>query len=131
MLECLEDRWLPSVSIHEFGGLTAKSSPSGITSGPDGNLWFGELTSGKVGVINPTTHAVSEFSVPSGSSVKGITAGPDGNLWFTEFSAGNIGEINPTTHAVNEFSTPTPKSQPVEITVGPDGNLWFTESGAD
>jgi hypothetical protein len=46
--------------------------PSGITAGPDGNLWFTEFTSNfssnKIGQINPTTHAIAEFPTPTGAS---------------------------------------------------------------
>ena len=47
--------------------------------------------------IDPTTHAVTEFSVPlppsaapriPGALLDGITAGPDGNIWFTELGVG-------------------------------------------
>jgi hypothetical protein len=34
-------------------------------------------------MINPTTHAITGFPIPSGSFAGAITAGPDGNLWFT------------------------------------------------
>src|SRR6266568_664231 len=58
--------------------VTSNSDPEGITTGPDGNLWF------------------TEFAVPtSGSQPHGITAGSDGNLWFTEPGANKIGRIAP------------------------------------
>ena len=84
-------------------------------------------------MINPTTHAITEFPVPNGSSYahfEGIAVGSDGNLWFTEAGAvpDRIGEINPTTHAITVIATPTGGSEPVGITAGPDGNLWFTEA---
>ena len=65
-------------------------------------------------MINPTTHAITEFPVPTaGSYPMGITAGPDGNLWFTEAMHGNqIGMINPTTHAITEFAVPTAGRSP-------------------
>jgi streptogramin lyase len=104
----------------------------GITTGPDGNLWFTEDNADQIGMINPTTHASAEFPTPTASSGPlGITTGPDGNLWFTEFDANQIGMINPTTHASAEFPLPRANSDPEGITTGPDGNLWFTESGAD
>ena len=57
----------------------------GITAGPDGNLWFTEHDADKIGMINPTTHAITEFPVPTANAdPNGISAGPDGNLWFTE-----------------------------------------------
>ena len=117
--------------ITEFPVPTAKCLPIGITTGPDGNLWFTEDDGDSIGVINPTTHVITEFPVPTANSwPDGITTGPDGNLWFTEFDGNNIGEINPTTHAITEFPVPTANSAPHGITTGPDGNLWFTEAGA-
>ena len=84
----------------------------------------------QIGMINPATHAIAEFPIPTAASrPDGITAGPDGNLWFTEYNAGKIGEINPATHAVTEFPIPYTGSQPQSITAGPDGNLWFADSG--
>ena len=104
------------------------SDPSSITAGPDGNVWFGERSGNAIGMINPTTHAITAFPTPtSGSSPFGITAGPDGNLWFSEILGNQIGMINPVTHAIAEYPTPTAISQPASITTGPDGNIWFTE----
>ena len=80
-------------------------------------------------MINPTTHAVSLFTIPTASAdPREITAGPDGNIWFTEW-ANAIGMINPTTHAISSIRRPPERFQrpTLEITSGPDGNLWFTE----
>jgi virginiamycin B lyase len=134
MIESLESRRLLSVTINEFPIPTSGGDPVDIVSGPDGNLWFTEVA-GKIGQINPTTHAIAEFPVPTaGVEAADITAGPDGNLWFTEFSPdfkiNQIGMINPTTHAIAEFPVPTASSEPLGITAGPDGNLWFTEAAA-
>jgi hypothetical protein len=127
-------------AIAEFPTPTANAAPVDITSGPDGNLWFTEgrsidlstglfVSSGKIGMINPTTHAIAEFPTPTAnSSPIDITTGPDGNLWFTE-SAGTIGMINPTTHAIAEFSPPLGIGVG-SITAGPDGNLWFTDGAS-
>ena len=79
-------------------------------------------------MINPTTHAITEFAIPTAkSNPEGITAGPDGNVWFTEQYAGKIGMINLATYAITEFAMPS-SSNPTGITAGPDGNLWFTET---
>jgi streptogramin lyase len=117
--------------VTEFSsGITAGSHPWGIAVGPDGNLWFTENNGHKIGRINPTTGAVTEYSTGiTSTSVWGITAGPDGNLWFTEHLSDRIGKLNPTTGAVTEYSSGiTTGSQPYGITAGPDGNLWFTEN---
>ncbi len=123
-LETLEARCL--LSFVEFTIPTANSSPAGIITGPDGNLWFTEHATNKIGRISPAG-VITEFSIPTANSVpEGITAGPDGNLWFTETNANKIGRITPA-GAFMEFSIPTANSEPFAITAGPDGNLWFTE----
>ncbi len=71
----------------------------GITSGPDGNLWFTEGAADTTDTIGRLTPAGSftAFPLPTdgsdGSRPRSITAGPDGNLWFTEELAGEIGRI--------------------------------------
>jgi len=108
---------------------TVNSGPYGITSGPDGNLWFTEanFAGNKIGRITPTG-TITEFTIPTANSGPiGITTGPDGNLWFTEDSGNKIGRITPT-GTFTEFTIPTVNSGPFGITAGPDGNLWFTEN---
>ncbi len=121
---------------------------TGITTGPDGNLWFTETMANRVGMINPTTHAIADFFLPTPNSYpSSIMSSPDGNLVFTEAGRLNfylgggfvttplgvsaIGEINPATHAITTVPTPSVNTNALGITVGPDGNLWFTEEQAD
>jgi streptogramin lyase len=108
---------------------------SGITAGPDGNLWLAE--GGAIGRITPDG-VVTNFALPTPTSrALAITPGPDGNLWFTEadqdifhFFDGKIGRITPDGQ-ITEFDIPTAHGMypgsPGGITAGPDGNLWFTE----
>src|SRR4051812_41695924 len=93
-VERLEARQLLTVAINEFGGSVAPQNPAGITTGPDGNLWFTEANplGGAIDRIPPSgaiqrfTTGLSAFAIPTG-----ITAGPDGALWFTEFGAASFG----------------------------------------
>jgi streptogramin lyase len=115
--------------------------PTGIVSGPDGNLWFTELYTDRIGRITPSGQ-VTEFPVPTPQSQpKSIAVGSDGNLWFTEQAADRIGRIT-TSGEITEFPLPTSSvefspsvpdsfSGPTSIAAGPDGNLWFTEQAAD
>jgi virginiamycin B lyase len=101
-------------------------SPTVITAGPDGALWFTEANANNIGRIT-TAGDVTEFAIPTVSSqLSGITAGPDGALWFAELAAGKIGRIT-IDGTITEFVVPTITSNPGNITVGPDGALWFTE----
>ena len=106
----------------------------GITSGPDGNLWFTEATFGasKIGELT-TAGTLTEYAVPSPngtfSAVSGIVAGPDGNLCFPEPDADRIGRIT-TAGVISEYPLAA-GSHPAGIAVGLDGALWFTEPGTN
>jgi sugar lactone lactonase YvrE len=125
-------RITPAGRITEYPLPAAGSDPGGITTGPDGNLWFTESEgNGKIGRITPAGR-ITEYplpthpSYPEGGSPSSIVAGPDGNVWFTEVIGNKIGRITPA-GVITEYHTPTGISHPAGIVAGPDGNLWFTE----
>ncbi len=59
----------------------------GITTGPDGNIWFTHATN--VGRLRLTDKTVAEYPIPyANADASGITAGGDGNVWFADSFAG-------------------------------------------
>jgi len=120
---------LSAQTITEFS-LPAGSSPSGIATGPDGNLWFTEFSvNPKIGRLT-TTGEITEFPTPRPfATPAGIVVGPDGNLWFTQadFEMGFEGYISRITPAgdITQFSI---GGFPYDIALGSDGALWFTDA---
>jgi virginiamycin B lyase len=113
--------------VVEYTVLEPRASLSGMTAGPDGNVWFVDVTYGasKVGRITPSG-TITEFDVPGAvGGPETITAGPDGNLWMAANGAGAsswILSISPV-GTIRQFSVPSVDG----IASGPDGNVWFTE----
>jgi len=97
----------------------------GITSGPDGALWFAETVANKIGRIT-TSGDVTEYTIPASKADPwDIITGPDGALWFTQ-SAGGVSPVARVSTS-GEF-TEFPYSGigcNYGITVGPDNALWF------
>src|ERR1019366_8901039 len=122
-------RITPTGSVTEFNaGVGFQSGPDGITAGPEGDMWFTELSASRIGRITPTGD-VTEFSLglAPGSGPDEITLGPDGNLGFTEVCSIRIGRITPK-GVVTEFSNGMSSgSEPLGIVAGPDDNMWFVE----
>jgi streptogramin lyase len=107
----------PAGKITEFPFLTLNSNIigdnlDGITSGPDGNLWFTEDTNVSDGT-----------GVPAISIDKLVRITPHGT--FTEFP---LTATNSTIVAARSDPTTVTDGLPEAITSGPDGNLWFTEA---
>src|SRR5262249_36298017 len=79
-------------SVTTFNVGTTSTSPSSISAGPDGHLWFTDPDANRIGRITPAGQ-ITLFTVPtSGSQPTGIVAGPNGNIWFTEAASRHIGE---------------------------------------
>jgi streptogramin lyase len=116
---------------------TTNAAPSGITTGPDGNIWFAEGAAGGhsgIARISPTATSSGDIrEIPLATSTSGpdgITAGPDGRIWFAEYNAGQIGVLATTattTGEITEFGMDAGATpQPFGIVSGPGGKLWFT-----
>lgn len=122
-----------SLGFTEYPLSSGFDEPLSIVTGPDGNLWFTELTGPNIGTITPTG-TITEYPIPNYSGflgTGGVAAGSDGNLWFTDLSNNTVGKIT-TGGSITEYAAlSTASANPESITAGPDGNLWFTEQSAN
>jgi hypothetical protein len=109
-------------AITELHTLSMASNPTGIATGPDGNVWFTEQGAGNIAMIQPATHVITELHTPSpDSQPTGITQGSDGNLWFTESHTGAIGMVR--------FDTPPSPNPPSSGEPTGPGNGGASGSG--
>jgi virginiamycin B lyase len=105
------------------------ASLSGITAGPDGNVWFFDVGQNLLGRVTPAG-SITQFAVPAtGAGSEGIVGAPDGNVWMVARGSMNgpdwILKVSPA-GVVTRY--PLANGVGAEgITWGPDGNVWFTE----
>jgi hypothetical protein len=139
VLHALEVRCLLS-TFHEYpvpdNGLGVNLS--GITAGPDGNVWFTHAGTfphdGELESITPAG-AITTFPQPPGTSARAIVTGADGNLWYggifrESFEQAVIGQMT-TDGTVTKFFGPNFGGfvERVQVvTLGPDGNVWYGQS---
>jgi virginiamycin B lyase len=108
---------------------TANASPSGITIGPDADVWFTEPHANNVATIS--LQRVNEFSLGVAGAPALITSGPNSTLFFTEPGVNAIGSISTATDTVGgPYLIPTAGANPLGIVTGSDNNVWFTENAA-
>ncbi len=112
------------------------STPTGIVTGADHNLWITEPGINKIARMTPLG-VVTQFSLPTANaSPSRITYGFDNALWFTETKANKIGRIT-TSGSIREFVIPTAHSGPTGILdcstkwCPPHGGVWFAESSVN
>lgn len=107
---------------------TANANPQGIAIGPDNKMWFTETNASKIGILDPTTNAISEVQVTAGSKPTAIVEGSDGAMWFTENIAGGakLGRMT-TQHQYTEYAL-TGANSATGLTVDLFGNLAITDT---
>jgi virginiamycin B lyase len=99
-----------------------RSTPTGITVGSDGALWFTELKGRRIGRIT-TTGAITEFALPPDLIPTAITDAGDDALWFTTDTC--LGRIT-TKGEVTTWPVANAKGL-VDIAAAPDGSFWLLD----
>ena len=79
--------------VTEFQVPTSYGTPWSIVPGPDGNMWFTQLTGNSIGRIT-TAGIVTEFPFTTpGAGPFGMAAGVDGNMWFSLRNTSQVGSV--------------------------------------
>lgn len=123
-----------------LGPLGVGIEPTAITTGPDGNIWFGVCCNGSNttgdGIVKMTPSGTMTYYVnltaPStnlpAETIDGLTAGPDGNVWY----AGRGGDVGSITPSGNVTSFPLTGgsicagAKAWRIIPSADGGFWVT-----
>jgi virginiamycin B lyase len=121
----------PVIKEYKVPGSGGFGGVYGITTGPDGALWFTQVLLGNVGRITTRGKVTGVFAAPGGQYLAPITAGPDGNLWTGFGGPNGTGVDRVTTGGVfTAVNVAGPGAVPAIVT-GPNGALWFDANGTD
>lgn len=123
-------------AVTTAGGVKAYPVPASaaalrrITTAPDGNLWFVEQATNKIGRITPAG-AITEFQLPAqtseGSLVKDLDIASDGTVWVAWDSGWHVTRFHPSAPGeAYSWSFEYPYAE--EIRVGPGNVAWATVS---
>jgi virginiamycin B lyase len=134
---------LPLSGVHKIAKLdpdsgeiteysTPTASPTGmanlvnIVCDSQGNVWFTEASSNKIGEFAVSDGEFKEYDLPSLNGYPwGIDVDESDNVWFTENGGNKIGRLS-WNRIFKEFLVPTASAGPMGI-VCTKGAVWFTE----
>jgi virginiamycin B lyase len=114
--------------VTEFTVPTPGGFPWGITTGPDGNVWFTEESGNRIGRVTPSGEVTEfPFQTPDSASAGAFAImARDGFLWFTEHKNQRIARMTPDGVVVAEYPCPS-NCYPNGIAAGSDGRVWYTD----
>ena len=114
---------LPSEGV---GGGTV--NPIGLAIDKDGNIWYSQFRTSRLGKLNPITSEITEYA--TGTLTSGtyqIISDKDGNIWTTQFRANRLIKISPQTNSISEFTIPSDNTFTQTLIADSNGNIWFIE----
>jgi virginiamycin B lyase len=114
-----------SGNVSSFTITTPNSYPESIAAGSDGNMWFTEEGTNRIGRLNTGLTGFSEFSLGGAPKPYGITSGADGALWFADYGSSQIDRITTSGTVMAVPYSTAPSTLPFVIVSGSDGDLWF------
>jgi virginiamycin B lyase len=102
---------------------------------PTGQIWFGLLSGGAVGHLDPATGHVTLYRLADPQAqVFSMASDTRGHIWFTEIVPGKLGRIDLSTSKITEIPVPVVSGRPASLyglVITPGGNVWFANSSAN
>jgi virginiamycin B lyase len=110
---------------------TLPVAPNDIALDSHGNIWFTELNSDSIGMLDSKTGTFKHYQIGAKKTVQtfdpyGITVDEQDSIWFTESNANRLGHLDPRTGNIRFFTTPNNTDALMEVTNDQHGTIWAT-----
>ena len=124
-------RFTTGTGAFKLWKLQTNSRPYGIVLDSRGRPWFDEFGTNKIGMIDPTTLELKEFSLPEARSrPRRIAITSDDAIWYGDYVRGYLGRLDPSTGKTEEYLLPSGAGAlPYGMTVDDRDRVWIAETG--
>jgi len=111
---------------------TSESGPSALLLDDNGNMWFAEALSGRIGVVDSKTFEITEF-VPDTPLDEpfALLFDKSGSLWIAEHIGPGITKFDPILETFDHVNVPNPESLPFGMAIDKYDNIWFGQHVID
>ncbi|HSP56457.1 MAG TPA: lyase [Dehalococcoidia bacterium] len=108
------------------------AGPYGITTTPDGAVFFASLAGNYLGRVDPASGGITVLEPPTaGQGARRAWADSRGRIWVSEWNAGQVGVFDPATHVWKEWRLPGENPQPYAVFVDEADKVWLSDFGAN
>ena len=111
---------------------TTESGPSALLLDDNGNIWFAEALSGRIGVVDSKTFEITEFASDTPLSEPfALLFDKSGSLWIAEHIGPGITKFDPILETFDHVKAPNPESLPFGMAIDKYDNIWFGQHVID
>jgi virginiamycin B lyase len=106
--------------------------PYGITTTPDGSVYYASLAGNHIAKIDLKSHNSTVILPPTpDQGARRIWSDSHGRLWVTEWNAGNLAMYNPATNKWKEWRLPGNNPRSYAVYVDKNDTVWLSDFGAN
>jgi virginiamycin B lyase len=109
--------------------------PYGITSTPDGTVWYASLAGNHLARVDPATGQATVIEPPTaGQGARRVWSDSRGRVWVSEWNAGQVGVYDPAAPAPEswkEWRLPGDRPQAYAVYVDDRDIVWLSDFGAN
>ena len=128
--------------VNYYAAPATSASLQGITTAPDGTIWFAETSAKRIGHVVPCLTGscnVTDYSPPPSVEIAfpiQLAVDRGGVVWFTDHGRGQFGSFNPSTgewrvfgigYCSESYNPDCPVGLPNAISLDSNGMIWFSE----
>jgi virginiamycin B lyase len=108
------------------------SGPYGMTTTPDGRVFYASLAGSHIAEINLDTGVATPVDSPTaGQGARRVWSDSRGAVWVSEWNAGQLGRYEPRTGSWTEWLLPGARPQAYAVYVDEHDAVWLTDWGTN
>ena len=106
--------------------------PYGITSTPDGDVYYASLAGSYVGRIDAETGEATVIEPPTaGQGARRVWSDSQGNIWVSEWNSGQVSRYTPSSDAWQAWQLPGDDPKTYAVYVDEEDIVWLSDFGAN
>ena len=106
--------------------------PYGITTSPDGDVYFASLAGSYVGRINPATGEATALEPPTpAQGARRVWSDSRGRIWVSEWNAGQVAVYDPANGDWQEWKLPGSSPRAYAVYVDERDRVWLSDFGGN
>ncbi|HEX5140775.1 MAG TPA: lyase [Dehalococcoidia bacterium] len=106
--------------------------PYGITTTPNGDVYYASLAGSYVGKVDPETGEATVLRPPtSGQGARRVWSDGAGRVWVSEWNAGRVAAYEPSKDEWREWKLPGASPQAYAVYADERGAVWLTDFGGN
>jgi virginiamycin B lyase len=106
--------------------------PYGITSTPDGDIYYASLAASYVGHVNLETGEATVLEPPTpNQGARRVWSDSQGRIWVSEWNSGNVTVYDPALDSWQTWRLPGDSPRPYAVYVDENDQVWLSDFGGN